>query len=115
MMTKHISPSHWRTYFDEFTQQHLKDSIPENVTVEIASPVLGDQVAADNARLLGLTFDPRSRNFEIALEGVEHLVFHPVEIWVVEDAEGFVTTIELIRADKTKELVHLRRAGVPSL
>jgi hypothetical protein len=65
--TKQIVPDEWKTFFDNFTRAHLRDSIPETVTAEVLSPLLGDQTAISNARLLGLTFDPKSKAFEVVV------------------------------------------------
>jgi hypothetical protein len=115
MTTKRVSPREWSTFFDRFTQRYLRDNIPETVTVEVVSPEAGDQFWAKDARLLGLTYDPKSKALEVVLEGSDHLVFRPVDIWVVEnEADGFLETIDLVRADGTKEIFHLHRSGVPA-
>jgi hypothetical protein len=114
--TKQIAPDEWKTFFDNFTRAHLRDSIPETVTAEVMSPLLGDQIAISNARLLGLTFDPKSKAFEVVVKGAAHFIFRPVALWVVEDERsGFVSTIELVRSDGIKEILHLRRSGVPAI
>jgi hypothetical protein len=114
--TKQIAPDEWETFFDNFTRAHLRDSIPKTVTAEVISPLLGDQTALSNARLLGLTFDPKSKAFEVVVKGAAHFIFRPVAIWVVEDQpNGFVSTIELVRADGIKEILHLRRSGLPAI
>jgi len=115
MMTKRVSPKEWSTFFDRFTRKHLRDDLPETVTIEVTSPEVGDQFSAKDARLLGITYDPKSEALEIVLEGNDHLAFRPVDIWVVEnEADGFLETIDLVRADGTKEIVHLHRSGVPA-
>lgn len=115
MMTKRVSPGEWRTFFDRFTRQHLRDDIPETVTIEVVSPEAGDQFSVKDARLLGITYDSKSKALEVVLDGSDHLVFRPVDIWVVEnEADGFIETIDLVRADGTKEIVHLHRSGVPA-
>lgn len=115
MTTKQIPPKEWRTFFDRFTRQHLRDDVPETVTIEVASPETGDQVSAKDARLLGITYDPRSEALEVVLEGSDHLVFRPADIWVVEnEADGFLETVDLVRDDGTKEIMYLHRSGVPA-
>lgn len=114
--TRRIPRNEWETFFHDFTRAHLRDSIPETVTAEVLSPRLGDQTAINNARLLGLTFDARSKTFDVLLNGADHLIFRPVEIWIVEDEpNGFVSTIEFVRSDGVKEILHLRRSGVPAI
>ena len=115
MTTKRVSNGEWTTLFDRFTRQYLRDDLPETVTIEVVSPEVGDQFSAHNARLVGVTYDPKSHALEVALAGNDHLVFRPVDIWVTEnEADGFLETIDVVRADGTKEIVHLHRSGVPT-
>ena len=115
MTTKRVQPTLWKTFFDRFTRQHLRDDLPETVTIEVVSPEVGDQFSANGARLFGITYDAKSSALEVALEGSDHLVFRPVDIWVVEnETDRFLETIDLVRADGTKEILHLHRSGVPA-
>jgi hypothetical protein len=109
--TKKIPRRQWKGYFDRFTKRHLRDDRPEAATLELLSPALGDQVEVEGARLLGISYDPRSEALEVLLENVDHLVFRPNEIWVVEEADGFLPSAEIVRNDGTKEILTVRRAG----
>jgi hypothetical protein len=113
-VTKQIPRSEWKAYLDRFTRQHLTEDPPEAVTVEVFSPTVGDQFEARTERLLGLTYDPKSSAVEVLLEDVDHLVFQPVEIWVIETGDGFISTMELVRADGTRELLYIHRSGPPA-
>jgi hypothetical protein len=111
--TKQIPRKDWKSYFDRFTKNHLRDDRPEAATIELLSPALGDQVASA-ARLLGITFDSKSNALEILLENVDHLVFEPKEIWVMEEKDGFLAGMEVLRRDGTKEIMTVRRSGLPA-
>jgi hypothetical protein len=74
-----------------------------------------------SVRLLGLDYDPKAETFEVLLENVDHLVFQPREIWILEGEPGFVSTIEIVQADGTKQIIYIRThapmappAGTPS-
>jgi hypothetical protein len=115
MTTKRVLPGQWKDLFDRFTRQYLRDDLPETVTIEVVSPEIGDQFSAQNARLVGVTYDSRSEALEILLAGSDHLVFRPIDIWVTEnEADGFLEIIDVVRVDGTKEIIHLRRSGVPA-
>jgi hypothetical protein len=114
-VTKQIPREDFKAYFDRFTRQHLGEESPKDVTVEVVSAELGDQVEASVLRLLGTSYDPKTRDFELLLEDMDHLVFRPAEIWVIEEEGGFISTLELVRPDGTKELVHIQRGGPPAL
>jgi hypothetical protein len=120
--TKQIPRAEWKAYFDEFTRQHLQQHLQKHLhddevevaTIEVVSPLVGDQFEARDARLLGLGFDPKSDVFEVLLEGVDHLVFHPKEIWVIEEQGGFPLSIELVRDDDERELLYVYRSEAHS-
>lgn len=109
--TKRIAPEKWQTYFDRFARQYLKDDEPETATIEVISPTLGDQFEVKALRLLGVSYDPKDNVFELQLEDVDHLVFEPVEIWVLEGEGGFISTLEVVHSDGTKEIIHLRKSS----
>lgn len=110
-ITKQIQRAEWKDYFDRFTRERLGDDTPGAVTVEVISPTLGDQFDVSAVRLLGLVYDPKSRIFEVVVEDVDHLTFDPSEIWVLEGEAGFISTIEVVKADGGKEIIFVRRSG----
>jgi hypothetical protein len=57
-----------------------------------------------------MTYDPKSNAFEIVLEGVDHLAFQPTQISVIEEDDGFISALEVLRADGVKEIVRMRRS-----
>ena len=75
--------------------------------VEIASRQLGDQVEAEWAPLLGITYDPKDDLFEIQLEGVDHLVSHP-RLFAVRERDGLAESLMVIDGEGTEHIVQLR-------
>jgi hypothetical protein len=113
-ITKQIPRDAWQGYFDRFTREHLQGTTTDDVTIELISPARGDQLEASAMRLQGLAYDPRGRTFQVLLEDLDHLVFDPAEIWVIEQEGGFISTIELVAADGGSELIHIERGGPPA-
>ena len=75
---------------------------------------LGDQVAAAWLPLIGIAYDPRDDLVEVALEGLDHLIAKPREIYVEDGAEGIVA-LEIVDADDVKRIVKLRDpVGLPA-
>jgi hypothetical protein len=109
--TRQLARAEWSTYFDRFTRERLQATAPEDATIEVVSPTLGDQFQVSAVRLLGLTYDPKSEALEVLLENVDHLIFRPTEIWVVEGEPGIISTLEILQSDGTKELIYVRRSG----
>jgi hypothetical protein len=109
--TKQLPRAEWKDYFQRFTREFLSDDAPDAATIEVMSPTLGDQFEVSSARLLGLDYDPKEKTFEVLVEDLDHLVFEPTEIWILEDASGLLSTIEVVQADGTKQIVYLRSSG----
>lgn len=109
---KSLPRSEWERYFDDLGKRFFRDLNPEVAMVELLSRELGDQVVADRARVAGFTYDPRDNVLEVALEGLDHLVYRPREITVAEGDDGFPEWVEVLRDDGDREVVRLRRVGI---
>jgi hypothetical protein len=110
--TKQIPRQQWREYFDRFTKRYLRDDRPEAATIELLSPTLGDQLEVDRAHLLGISYDPKSEALEVLLKNMDHLVFRPKEISAIEEEDGFLSGVEVVRDDGTREVLTIRRGEV---
>src|SRR5262249_6249672 len=112
--TKQIPREEWTDYFDRFTREHLAGEQREAVTIEVMSPDIGDQVEAEIAHLAGLSYDPRSQALEVWVEEqLDHLAYYPTEVWVIEEDGGFLSAVEVVRSDGTKEVLRIQRSGLP--
>jgi hypothetical protein len=49
--------------------------------IELASPDVGVQVESRCLPLMGLAYDPHDDAFEVILDGLDHLIFHPLEVY----------------------------------
>jgi hypothetical protein len=114
--TKRIPREHWQSYFAAFMRRHLR-SVPSHsptATIERLSASLGVEPEVTEARFEGIDYDPSGQTLEVQLEGVDHLVFYPAEIWVVEEDDGFVSALQVVRTDGSKEITRIERGGVPA-
>jgi hypothetical protein len=102
MSIRKVGRADWFSFFDH-TGTLLAG---KQVEVEVASPRLGSQIVTRALPLLGMVYDPRSDVLEILLDGLDHLVQHPREIYVddppfaamsigVTDGEGVLQIITL--------------------
>jgi Family of unknown function (DUF5335) len=57
--------------------------------------------------LLGSAYDPKDDLIEIALDGVDHMIHGPVEVWIDETGAG-VASLEIIDREGTRQIVLLR-------
>jgi len=103
MAAQKIDKSEWRVFFDLLS----KGLVGTRAEIEVASLSLGDQIEAEWLPLLGITYDPKDDLLEIALEGVDHLINHPTEIWA-DAAAGELLSFEVIDGEGVSQIIHLR-------
>jgi hypothetical protein len=110
-LTTKIPPEQLEEYFDRFTKHFLRnDTVAADD--EVLSQEMGDQVEAEGARLIGVTYDPKSNAFKLTFESGQHRVFHPKEVWTVEETDGFVRAIEVVHDDGERDVVRVRRLSL---
>jgi len=102
-MAKKLEKSLWRPYFDSVS----KALTGKRAEIEVASLKLGDQVEAEWLPLLGIAYDQKDDLIEVALEGLDHLIRKPREVWI--EGEGLdLSAIEVVGADGVRQIVTLR-------
>jgi hypothetical protein len=99
-------------YFATFNKRFLNNESTDVVDVEVVGTDLGDQIATDGAHLIGITYDPASKALEVELESGDLRSYQPKEVWTIEENDGFIRAIEIVRDDDTREIVRVRRLGV---
>jgi hypothetical protein len=75
--------------------------------IEVVSLALGDQIEAEWLPLLGITYDSKDDVLEIALEGVDHLIRQPREVYA-DLAAGGLMSFEVIDSDGVSQIIALR-------
>ena len=103
MATIKLDKEAWHTYFDRIT----KSVVGKQAEIEVASLQIGDQIEAEWVPLLGLTYDPKSDLVEVLLEGLDHLIRNPRDIYVDQGPTG-LTSMEVIDADDVRQIIRLR-------
>jgi hypothetical protein len=106
--TREIPPSEWKGYFDDFSRD-LENLV---ATVEVAGADIGAQVEAERPLLTGMSYDDRNDIVVIGLdapgglpEDLEHIVYHPLKIFVAED-DG-MTVFDIEDSEQRQTLVRL--------
>ena len=103
MATRKLEKSEWRQTFDTLS----RILGPKQVEVEVAGLPLGDQIVAEWVPLDGVVYDPKDDVAELALEGIDHLISHPREIWI-DDEDGVLSRLEIVDAEGTRHIVYFR-------
>jgi len=103
MTIRKLEKSEWRTFFDGISK--LLEG--KQAEIEVASLAVGDQIEAEWLPLLGLTYDPKDDLFEVALDGLDHMIRKPREIYVDDDVGGLMS-VEIVGADGSRQIIKLR-------
>jgi uncharacterized protein DUF5335 len=104
MATRRIDKAEWRDFMDSLTH----DLVGQQAEVEIAALGLGTRIAAEWLGLFGFNYDPRADVIEIALDGVDHMIHAPREVWVELGGASGLSALEIVAADDTRQIVRLR-------
>jgi hypothetical protein len=110
--TKRIPNDQLEAYFDNFTKHFLLRDSSTAVDVEVLAPDWGDQFAAEGVHLFEISYDPKGESIEFTLQGGDHRVRNPMEVWTTEEVDGFIKAIEIVKDDGTHEIAHVNRLGV---
>ncbi len=103
MATEKLDRSAWQSTFDRIS----RGLDGKRATVEVASLDLGDQVEADWVPIIGISYDPKDDLVEVALEGLDHMIRRPREIYVEQGVDG-VHAVEIIDGEGARQIVRLR-------
>jgi hypothetical protein len=103
MTISKLEKAAWQPYLDKVS----KTLVGKQAEIEVASVKLGDQFEAEWVPLLGISYDPKNDLIEILLEGLDHLIHKPRDIYVDHDAAG-LTSLEVIDSDEEQQILKLR-------
>jgi hypothetical protein len=103
MSLRKLEKQEWRPFLDVVSKL-LEAKVAE---VEVASLKLGDQIEAEWLPLVGIAYDPKDDVVEVALEGVDHLIYKPREIYL-DNGAGELASLDIIDADSVHHIVKLK-------
>jgi hypothetical protein len=103
MATVKLDKGAWHTYFDRIS----KLVVGKQAEIEVASLKLGDQIEAEWVPLLGITYDPKNDLVEVLLEGLDHLIRNPRDIYIDQGPAG-LTSMEVVDTDDVRQIIRLR-------
>jgi hypothetical protein len=104
MAVRKIEKPEWWEFFDWLSQGLLG----ARVEIEVASLDLGDQIETEWLPLLGITYDDKDDVLEIALQGVDHLIYGPREVWADLNV-GEMMSFEVIDDRGVSQIIKLRQ------
>jgi hypothetical protein len=118
MPTREIPRSEWVAFFDAFSKRHRGWL----VTLEHMNPEIGDQIAARNLPLEGITAElnePGTDEIEIVAgrrpdQHVSDTILGPKKVWLKSSDEGADEALE-IQGTNATALIRFRSAIPPEL
>jgi hypothetical protein len=103
MSVHQVNKGNWKAFFDTLA----KPLAGKRAEVEVASLDLGDQIEAEWAPLIGIAYDPADDLIEVALEGLDHLILEPREVYVDYHVGGLIG-LEVIDAADVRQIIKLK-------
>lgn len=104
MATAKLDKATWQRTFDQMSTSQL---VGKQVEIEVTGLNIGDQIEQEWIQLLGITYDPKSDLIEILVEGLDHLIPKPREVWIDQGPTGLLS-MEVIDADDVRQIIRLR-------
>jgi hypothetical protein len=103
MTTRKLDKKEWKPFFDRIARVIGA----KQAEIEVLSLDLGDQIEAEWLPLLGVTYDPKDDILDVALDGLDHLIPKPKEIYV-EGSGIDLEAVAVVDADGKRQIVKFR-------
>jgi hypothetical protein len=98
MQSHEIPSDQWVPFFNDLSKRHQG----EHVTVELMGRDIGDQLAAQDQSLLGITVDPPTGAFKIDVMmgdrngiNMSHEIAHPIHVRLAQADDGQDAALEI--------------------
>jgi hypothetical protein len=98
-----VKKSDWAAFGERVT----KGLAGKQAEIEVDSLELGAQVQAEWVRIFGVDYDHKDDLFEVALEGLDHLINKPREVYAEESASG-LSLLAIVDGEGTRHLIRFR-------
>lgn len=108
MSVKKLDSKHWAAYFEQFSKELIGEKRVDYAEIRVFSRDFGAQRETSWLPLDGITYDAKDDVLEVAVKGLDHLVYKPREIYIDETREGILTSLEVVHPDGTTEVIELR-------
>lgn len=103
MAIRKLERDQWQDYFARISKRLLG----MRAEIEVAALNIGDQLAANWVPMLSIVYNTKDDALEIALEGLNHKILAPREVYVDENPAG-LGSFEVVDADNVRHIVQLR-------
>lgn len=97
-----------RTGHPKFSKKLSREHRTDYAEIRVFYRENGAQPETSWLPLAGITYDRKGDLLEVLVENMDHLVFHPKEIYVDERADQELNSLEVVREDGPMEVIELR-------
>jgi hypothetical protein len=105
MATRKLAQDEWATYFNAVSK-YLRNTTTY-AEIRVIDPAIGAQSENIWSPLSGITYDRKDNMLEVDVDGIDHMIFRPSEIYVEEQSEVLPRSIEVLQG-KGKQVIELR-------
>ncbi len=102
MSLTRLDKPQWQNYFDRMS----KSLEGKRAEIEVEALSIGAQIEAEWVPLIGITYDHKSDVLEVALEGLDHMIGKPTEIWV-DQAGPELMSVEAVDKEGFRHIIKL--------
>jgi hypothetical protein len=102
-MSRKVNKQEWQTFLDRVS----KALTGKRAEIEIGSLAIGNQIEAKWLPLIGLAYDPKSDQIEVALENLDHLISRPCELHFEEDF-GQLSALAVVDSEGVQQIIRLK-------
>lgn len=102
MPIRQLQKSEWKSYCDRIS----KGLEGKRAQIEVAALPIGDQIAAKQVPIFGVTYDPKDDIIEVALENLDHIIHKPRSLAADEGPVG-LAGLEIVDGEGRKQIVKL--------
>ena len=104
MTTRMLAKSEWQSYCDKISKV-LK---AQQAQIDILGLAIGDQkLIGQWVPFLGIVYDHKDDLLEIALEGLDHMILKPREVYVDFNVGGLIG-LAVIDSDHVRQIIKLK-------
>jgi hypothetical protein len=102
MTTRKLDKGQWKGFLDRISK--LLEG--KEAEVEVASLKLGDQIEAKWRPILGITYDPKDDLIDLDLDGLDHMIRHPRELYVENGLS--IASLEIVDEEGVAQIVKFK-------
>lgn len=105
MSTKKIERKYWKPFFDLFSQVYVGPDRETIADLVIETGTGETHTEIRSLPLLGMRYDVRDDVLDVAVESLDHLIYHPREVWITEDRDAGIREVEILDAGGARQII----------